>query len=288
MKRILSCVLFLAMTMAMFCQQEGFVLINGGKYLGANRSPQIIDDLLWSRRLTTVQDWDVYIEECYKDFKYDKLLDPVYSIASISNLDKKWPIMGVTWLEAANYCNWLSRKEGKKEVYTISKDIKYKYVYDEDDINNWPHVDIDVNANGYRMPTTDEWEWAAKGGRAGIQSNWYRSAKLTNYGYFCENSNFEPQKVSQLLPNPCGLFDMVGLAMEWTSSAPDAMRGFLKTVKGACFLNSYNTLPDIEKDGTTTPQSGKPDYYNVAVPWNEWDRNEIGFRLVCRVAESTK
>jgi len=71
------------------------------------------------------------------------------------------PVEQVSWYDAVEYCNVLSRKEGLTPAYTIDKersDINHK---DENATVRWL-VTWNKNANGYRLPTEAEWEYACR------------------------------------------------------------------------------------------------------------------------------
>ena len=62
------------------------------------------------------------------------------------NSDNK-PVVNITWIQAALYCNWLSKKENFEPFYKI-KDGKL--------------VKINFQSSGYRMPTEAEWSWVSR------------------------------------------------------------------------------------------------------------------------------
>lgn len=109
------------------------------------------------------------------------------------------PVEQVRWSDAARFCNARSRLEGLQPCY---------------DLETW---ECDFDANGYRLPTEAEWEYAC---RAGTRTAYFfgnDAAKLGDYAWFDKNSGGHPQAVGQKQPNPWGLYDMCGNVWQWCS-----------------------------------------------------------------------
>jgi formylglycine-generating enzyme required for sulfatase activity len=109
----------------------------------------------------------------------------------------KNPVEQVRWSDAVKFCNKRSEIEGLKPCYDVQK---------------WT---CDFNANGYRLPTEAEWEYAC---RAGTTTDYFfgpTPALLKEYAWFDKNSGGKPKPVGQKKPNPWGLYDMVGNVWQW-------------------------------------------------------------------------
>ncbi|MCX7045824.1 MAG: SUMF1/EgtB/PvdO family nonheme iron enzyme [Candidatus Sumerlaeota bacterium] len=109
----------------------------------------------------------------------------------------KNPVEQVTWTACVKFCNARSTQEGLTPCY---------------DLNTW---ECNFAANGYRLPTEAEWEYAC---RAGSGSRYFfgeDAGDLKTYAWFQDNSQSKPHPVGQRKPNAFGLYDMAGNVWEW-------------------------------------------------------------------------
>ncbi len=109
------------------------------------------------------------------------------------------PVTCLNFIDAARYCNWRSEAEGLEPCYTI------------DSLN----VSWEVSANGYRLPTEAEWEYAAKGGKNQDNIEYNGKNKIDQAGWYYDNSENKIHDVGLKSPNSLGLYDMSGNAAEW-------------------------------------------------------------------------
>ncbi|MBF0499074.1 MAG: protein kinase [Candidatus Riflebacteria bacterium] len=109
----------------------------------------------------------------------------------------KRPVGPISWVGAVIFCNALSEKIGLKKCYTLVGESAV----------------CDFAADGFRLPTEAEWEYACRAGRS---SDYYWGDSIDQrYGWFKENAKNVLHDVGEKLPNAWNIFDMVGNTDEW-------------------------------------------------------------------------
>jgi len=182
--------------------------------------------------------------------------------------DPQNPVERVRWVEAALYCNGRSTAEGLQPCY---------------DENTFA---CNSTANGYRLPTEAEWEYACRAGADG--EYWFGSdaSRLGDYAWFRDNSSERTHPVGTKRPNPWGLFDMYGNVGEWCQDVYDQRYDptHPKTASGSANGGPKRTL----RGGawSSSPSKCRSSSRSGEAPGNFADacfaRADIGFRCVRR------
>lgn len=133
--------------------------------------------------------------------------------------DDRHPVVCVSWYDAVEFCNWRSRKEGLEPCYTGTGDS----------------VVCDFTANGYRLPTEAEWEFAARSRGKRIKFAWgdsmpyiegrpagnardeaaHREWDIKNFWKGYDDGYAYTAPVASFAPNELGVHDISGNVYEW-------------------------------------------------------------------------
>ncbi len=159
---------------------------------------------------------------------------------------ERLPVETVTFRDAAVFCNKLSIRNGLTLCYTIE---------DESD-----EIVFDASANGFRLPTEAEWEYACKAGTKGI-----RYDELEQIAWYKGNSGNKTHPVGEKKPNAWGLYDMLGNVWEWCTDLYDTkVYGSYRIFRGGGFCDEERSVM------ATTRRRSHPSKFKI---------DDLGFRI---------
>ena len=240
--------LFLLPVLAIFgcsCSRrtsDNLVLVKGGTFMNTKSNlygkGATISDFSIGRYEVTQQEWVEVMGSNPSKFK-----------------GKNLPVEMVSWYDCVEYCNKRSIREGFEPCYVIDRNEKDPNNSNDNDSLKWT-VTIIAQANGYRLPTEAEWEYAAGGGQMSKSYKYSGSSDIDTVAWYwknsgdtiltgfwlwptIENNHGRTRPVGVKQPNELGLYDMSGNVREWCWDWYEDFKinsGFVKVWRGGGWL----------------------------------------------------
>jgi len=227
---------------------DNMVFVQGGTFqMGSNEEADekpihtvTVNDFYIGKYEVTQKEWKEVMGKNPSNWKGDEL-----------------PVERVSWYDAVEFCNKKSEKEGLQKCYSGSG----------------KNITCNFNANGYRLPTEAEWEYAARGGNKSRDYTYSGSNSIGDVAWCSSNSGSKTHPVGKKQSNELGIYDMSGNVWEWCNDWYDS--------------NYYSSSPRNNPPGASVFRGGgwrgsagdgrvaDRRYHNPAS-----SSSSIGFRLV--------
>lgn len=255
----------------------GFVLVPSGTVIGGNKfilsgeTANNFKGAFISGRSVTISQFYICDHEVTQE-EYETYCTYTGSYSPSANpygdnrdgVGNRYPVYYVSWYDALVYCNRRSIAEGLAPCYMISGKTnpdEWGTVPTSGNAN-WNAVTCNFNANGYRLPTEVEWEYAARGGSSGCYvtnptdyAGTDDSVNLGAYAWYFDNTfaigfgtpAYGSHPVKTKTKNALNIYDMSGNVYEWCwdwygtinedTMSTGASTGYSRILRGGCWMS---------------------------------------------------
>jgi formylglycine-generating enzyme required for sulfatase activity len=145
-----------------------------------------------------------------------------------------YPVTNVNWYQVVKWCNARSEQEGLIPVYKVNGSV-YK--------TGDSAPTVDATANGYRLPTEAQWEFAARGGVSTQNYEYSGSNDVNAVAWWFNNTYYyygSSRPVATKQANELGVSDMSGNVWEWCESWYPGYEGSYRVIRGGSWNGNAN------------------------------------------------
>ena len=179
-----------------------------------------------SKELLDLDSWDGATGTIYSQISFSN------NTFSADDGKENYPCIMITWFGAAAYCNYLSESQGLTPAYDMTgvSDGDYRY-------SDWTLIE---GANGFRLLSDAQWEYAARGGKDGNNTEYSGSDIVGDVAWHKSNSGYRSHEVGTRAANELGVYDMSGNVWEWCHDWHPEYVGIFRVVRGG----RWDQVPD--------------------------------------------
>lgn len=195
-----------------------------------------------------------------------------------------YPCEKVSWVEAVEFCNKLSERDGLTPAYKQNGTVKIEDPWGWSPAEEYPLYEVNMTANGYRLPTSAEWEYAAKGGKNGVNALtlYPGGSNLDDLAWWRDNASRETHEVAGKKANALGLYDMAGNVAEWCNDWETSKTAYptslTKNPTGPAYAEGFDSK--VYRGGYYTSMASDCKCYYIKTGDYGTASSGIGFRVV--------